>query len=241
MRKGDAPIQLRDLILVVEERTKSCTELERLDVAVKYGLLLRGIEDDLVGHFVEEARKAGASWTQIGERLGVTKQAAHQRHVHREPRLFGRRRAGEPFFPRLSQSAREVIVRAQEEARSRKHNYLGIEHLLFALTTEAGGGAASILREAGVTTELVGAQIDLIVGRGRVEPNASISFTPRSKAALQVAVRSTGRSGRIADPEHILLGILELRSGMGVEILDALGTSRGKLRATTISALEAVG
>jgi hypothetical protein len=239
MRKGDAPIQLRDLIHMVDERTKSCTELERLDVAVKYGLLLRGIEDDLVGHFVEEARKVGASWTQIGERLGVTKQAAHQRHVHREPRLFGKRRSGDPFFPRLGQAARDVVVRAQDEARTRRHNYVGVEHLLLALTTKAGAGAASILREAGVTTELVGAQIDLIVGRGSEEPSASIPFTPRSKAALQVAVRSTGRSGRIADPEHILLGILELRSGMGVEIVDALGTSREELHSKTRSALQA--
>jgi hypothetical protein len=238
-RKEEPPIQLRDLIRSIEQRTDSRTVLERLDVAVRYGELLRSIEDDLVGHFVEEARRAGASWTQIGERLGVTKQAAHQRHVHREPRLFGRRRPREPFFPRLGQGARDVVVRAQDEARSFKHNYIGVEHLLLALTTKAGGNAASILRDMGVTTERVEAEIDRIVGTGTEAPLASIPFTPRSKAALQMAVRSTGRSGRLAGPAHLLLGILELRSGMGVEILDALEVSTNDLRKRTESALNA--
>src|SRR6266496_4048034 len=121
----------------------SCTELERIDVAVKYGVILKSLGDDLIGHFVEEARKAGASWSQIGERLGVSKQAAHQRHLQRGPKLFGRRRrsSGETFFVRFSEEARAVVARAQDEARSLKHNYLGVEHLLLALTTKPGAGS----------------------------------------------------------------------------------------------------
>src|SRR5437870_5517029 len=107
MRKGEGPVDLKDLVRAVRDRTKSCTELERLDVAMKYGQLLRDVGEDLVGHFVDEARKAGASWAQIGERLGVSKQAAHQRHLRREPRLFGRRRAaisGDGPFVRFTQA-----------------------------------------------------------------------------------------------------------------------------------------
>ena len=37
--------------------------------------------DQLITHFVSEARGAGLSWTQIGERMGVTKQAARKRFV----------------------------------------------------------------------------------------------------------------------------------------------------------------
>src|SRR5213593_1546940 len=123
MRKGEGPVELKDLIRAVQDQTLTCTELERLDVAVKHGERLKSLGDDLIGHFVEEARKAGASWSQVGERLGVSKQAAHQRHIQRGPKLFGRRRPSsrEPFFVRFSQEARDVVVQAQDEARSLKH------------------------------------------------------------------------------------------------------------------------
>lgn len=233
MRKGEGPVDLKDLIRAVQDRTLSCTELERLDVAVKHGEMLKGIGDDLIGHFVEEARKAGASWSQVGERLGVSKQAAHQRHIRRGPKLFVRRRrsSGEPFFVRFSQEARDVVARAQDEARGLKHNYLGVEHLLLALTSKAGAGAEKLLREAGVTSAGVRAQVHVLVGEGRETPTGRIPFTPRSKLALQLARRAAG-SGLI-ETTHILFGILEVPDGMGVEMLDALGASRDELRRRT--------
>src|SRR5919198_1499894 len=181
MRRGQGPIELKDLIRAVQDKTLSCTELERIDVAVKYGELLKSLGDDLVGHFVEEARKEGASWSQIGERLGVSKQAAHQRHLQRGPKLFGRRRrsSGETFFVRFSQDARDVVALAQEEARSLNHNYLGLEHVLLALTTKPGAGAGKLLREAGVTSVRVRARAVRLVGEGRETASGRIPFTPR--------------------------------------------------------------
>jgi len=238
MRKGEGPVELKDLIRAVQDQTLTCTELERLDVAVKHGEMLKSLGDDLIGHFVEEARKSGASWSQVGERLGVSKQAAHQRHIQRGPKLFGRRRrsSGEPFFVRFSQEARDVVARAQAEARGLKHNYLGVEHLLLALTTKAGGGAERFLRDAGVTSAGVRTQVKLIVGEGRETPNGRIPFTPRSKRALQLARRAAG-SG-VIETGHILLGILEVPDGMGAEILSALGVSVDDLRRRTEVSLQ---
>jgi hypothetical protein len=239
MRKGEAPagLDLKELVLAVQDRTMTCTELERLDVAVKYGELLKGIGDDLVGHFVEEARKSGASWAQIGERLGVTKQAAHQRHVRREPRLFGRRRAtasDRGLFERFTQEGRDVIVAAQKEARGLRHNYIGVEHLLLALT---GSSLGAVLRDGGVTSDAVLGEVRRIVGEGTEPLREPIPFTPRSKAALQVAARTAERSGQMVQPGHILLGVLDLRSGVGAEILDHLKAPRDELRPRTLEAL----
>jgi hypothetical protein len=39
----------------------------------------------LIGHFVDQARRSGASWTEIGKSMGVTKQAAQKRFVPKEP------------------------------------------------------------------------------------------------------------------------------------------------------------
>jgi hypothetical protein len=237
MRKGEGPIELTDLIRAVQDKTLACTDLERIDVAVKYGELLKSLGDDLIGHFVEEARKTGASWSQIGERLGVSKQAAHQRHIQRGPKLFGRRRrsSGEPFFVRFSQEARDVVARAQDEARSLKHNYLGVEHLLLGLTTKPGARSEGLLRDAGVTSAKVRAQVKLMVGEGRETPSGRIPFTPLSKLALQLARKAAG-SGQI-ETTHILFGILEVPEGAGAGILDALGISRDELRRRTEASL----
>jgi hypothetical protein len=41
------------------------------------------LSDHLIGHFVDRARRSGASWTDIGRSMGVTKQAAQKRFVPR--------------------------------------------------------------------------------------------------------------------------------------------------------------
>src|SRR5262252_10628126 len=53
--------------------------LDRVEAALAIGEELASGADELIGHFVAEARQAGCSWTQIGERMGVSKQAARQR------------------------------------------------------------------------------------------------------------------------------------------------------------------
>jgi hypothetical protein len=232
-RKGEGPVELKDLIHAVRDRTLACTELERIDVAVKYGELLKSLGDDLVGHFVEEARRGGASWSQIGERLGVSKQAAHQRHLQRGPKLFGRRRrsSGGDFFVRFSQEARDVVALAQDEARRLNHNYLGLEHILLALTSKAGTGAEKLLREAGVTSGRVGAKAVKWVGEGRESPTGRIPFTPRAKRALQVARGAAG--GGVIETVHILFGLLSVPENMGVKILLDLGADVDELRRRT--------
>jgi ClpA/ClpB-like protein len=225
-----APVDLKDLIRAVRDKTRSCTELERLDVAVQYGELVKNIGDDLVGHFVEEARAAGASWAQVGERLGVTKQAAHQRHVYRAPRLFDRRSrsSGQGPFKRFTKEARGLVVTAQDEARSLRHNYIGIEHLLIALSEDAAAGP--LLRAAGASRGAILEQVRSIVGEGTGTPSGPIPFTPRAKRALELAARAADRSGRQVGPADVLIGVLDIRQGVGAAVLDALGVSRDELR-----------
>ena len=92
-RAEDSPVELGRLVKWVEGRTRRYSELERLTVAVEVGGALETAKDELVGHFVEQARASGATWSEIGEQLGVTKQAAQQRHVDRAE-VLGRRKAG---------------------------------------------------------------------------------------------------------------------------------------------------
>jgi hypothetical protein len=228
--KRDAPLDVNDLIRAVRNKTRSCNELERLDVAVEYGELVKDIGDQLVGHFVEQARRAGASWAQVGERLGVTKQAAHQRHVRRTPRLFDRpsRSSGQGPFDRFVKEARDVVVASQEEARSLWHNYVGVEHLLLALSED--GIVGPLLRAAGAPRDAILEQVRSIVGEGGEAPAGTIPFTPRAKRALELAARAANQSGRRVGPADILIGALDIRQGVGAAVLDALGVSRDELR-----------
>jgi ATP-dependent Clp protease ATP-binding subunit ClpA len=54
------------------------------------------------------------------------------------------------MFERFTPAAREVIVRAQEEARALAHDFIGTEHLLLGLCDGRAGRAAELLGEIGL-------------------------------------------------------------------------------------------
>src|SRR3954452_6477961 len=81
--KMPGTVRLDDLI---EGITKVHTDaLDQLSDAVLAAEHLGEVADHLIGHFVDQARRSGASWTQIGRSMGVTKQAAQKRFVAKGP------------------------------------------------------------------------------------------------------------------------------------------------------------
>lgn len=74
------PINIKGLVTHVRESTQN-RPLDNLTAAVGAAAELEGLGDELITHFVLEARDAGLSWAQIGTSLGVTRQAARQRFV----------------------------------------------------------------------------------------------------------------------------------------------------------------
>src|SRR5437763_16184373 len=107
------PVRLDDLI---EAITKVHSEpLEQLSDAVLAADHLGDVADHVIGHFVDQARRSGASWTEIGRLIGVTKQAAQKRFVPKDP--------GGPLdldpsdrFSRFTARARNAVTAAQHEA-----------------------------------------------------------------------------------------------------------------------------
>jgi hypothetical protein len=76
------PVRLDELIGYV--RSQEGTALDHVSAAVQISVHLGEVSDHLIGHFVDQARKGGASWTEIGRSMGVTKQAAQHRFVTKE-------------------------------------------------------------------------------------------------------------------------------------------------------------
>ena len=230
MARTKAPIDLQELIRVVEERSPGSQPLDRVAVAMKYGEALKSLSDDLIGHFVEEARAAGCSWAQIGANLGVTKQAAQQRH--RLVGFFGRRRgrAESRWFGQFTDEARHVVVDAQDEARRLNHNYLGTEHLLLALLRDRRGSAARTLRDLGLSLPAVRREVKRIIGIGSEAPAGRIPSTPRAKKVFELALRAAQSRGASHFGAHdILIGLVNEGEGVAAHILRDRGVSAAKV------------
>ena len=124
------------------------------------------------------------------------------------------------MFERFTESARQVVVLAQDEARELKHNYLGTEHLLLGLIREESGVAATVLMSFGITIEDVRAQVERLIGEGDEVTGGQIPFTPRAKKVLELALREALSLGHnYVGTEHILLGIVRENEGVAARIL----------------------
>ena len=111
------------------------------------------------------------------------------------------------MFERFTERARQVVVLAQEEARTLRHNYIGTEHILLGLLREQEGLAARALESLGVTLDYVRGQVTQIVGAGEEVSTGQIPFTPRAKKVLELALREALSFGQnYIGTEHILLG-----------------------------------
>ena len=141
------------------------------------------------------------------------------------------RSKGDSMFRRFSPQAREVIISAQQEARALHHNFIGTEHLLLGLLRDRDGAAGRALHALGVSPEAARQQVLDIIGEGKQEPTGHIPFTPRSKRALELAVREAVRLGHLhVGTEHILLGLVSEGDGVAWHVLDRLGATMPRVR-----------
>lgn len=65
---GKASVRLDDLIEAIKKAHTDA--LEQLQDAVIAADHLGDVADHLIGHFVDQARRSGASWTDIGKSMG---------------------------------------------------------------------------------------------------------------------------------------------------------------------------
>jgi ATP-dependent Clp protease ATP-binding subunit ClpC len=146
------------------------------------------------------------------------------------------------MFERFSERARHVVVLAQEEARLLRHDYIGTEHLLLGLLREEEGIAARVLEGLHVTVEDVRAQIERVVGEGEEVPPGQIPFTPRAKKVLESALREALSLGhKYIGTEHVLLGLVDVKKGVAVQILQGLDADPEKVRVEVQRMLDAAG
>jgi hypothetical protein len=134
-------------------------------------------------------------------------------------------------FERFTEAARSVVVLAQDEARTLRHNYIGTEHILLGLVSEGEGLAARVLESLGMTLEQTRAEVSKLVGSREEVASGQIPFTPRAKKVLELALREAlSLSHNYIGTEHILLGLVREKEGVAARVLLGFGADAEKIR-----------
>jgi ATP-dependent Clp protease ATP-binding subunit ClpC len=136
------------------------------------------------------------------------------------------------MFERFTEKARQVVVRAQDEARGMRHNYMGTEHLLLGLLVVEEGLASHILiNRLHLTSGEIRERVRKIVGEGDVFTAGQIPLTPRTKKVLEFALREALSLGHnYIGTEHVLLGLVRENEGVAARILGEYEIDPQKVR-----------
>lgn len=223
-------VRLDDMIAKISDAHPDY--LDRLSEAVLAADYLGDVADHLIGHFVDQARRSGASWTEIGKSMGVTKQAAQQRFVPRNSMDA----PDAPFTAR----AWNVLTIAQTHARTAANDHIAPCHLILGLLGEPKSIAGSVLTTFGVKP----ADLKRRAQSEFPPPATSIpELMPchaSARKALDLAQRQALRLGHnYVGTEHILLGLIENEDGEG--ILSSVGLELAAVRADVRTKLGNIG
>ncbi|WP_063044927.1 Clp protease N-terminal domain-containing protein [Nocardia pseudovaccinii] len=224
-------VRLDDLIEGIK-KARPDNVLDQLSDAVVTAGHFGEVADHLIGHFVDQARRSGASWTDIGASMGVTKQAAQKRFVPKGP---GDPAAMDPNagFAKFTPRARKMVVASQEAARTSSNLEISIGHLVLALLSQPEGLGAREVIAQGVQLDAVRDAANDAIARQPADPAkvpALIPFGAEAKKVLELTFREALRLGHnYIGTEHVLLALLEQENGSG--ILSDLGVDKAKAEA----------
>jgi Clp amino terminal domain, pathogenicity island component len=227
------PVRLDDLIEAITAVHSDA--LEQLSTAVIAANHLGEVADHLIGHFVDQARRSGASWTDIGRSMGVTKQAAQKRFVGKG--------AGETVdldpsqgFSRFTDRARNVVMASQNEARAAGNAEIRPEHLVLGLLNEPTAIAAKAIVAQGIPLDTVRQAVTATLPPATTPLPDLLPYNARAKAALELTFQEALRlRHNYVGTEHILLALLELDGDAGV--LAGLGVDKASAEAEITRAL----
>lgn len=225
-----ASVRLDDLIEAIKKVHTDA--LEQLQDAVIAADHLGEVADHLIGHFVDQARRSGASWTDIGRSMGVTRQAAQKRFVPKESADPDPSQGFERFTPR----ARNTVMAAHNEAIAARNPEGRPAHLVLGLLAEPEALAAKAITAQGVTLDTVRQAATAALPPAAEEVPELVPYGSDAKKVLELTFREALRLGHnYVGTEHILLALLEFENGEGV--LSGLGLTKPATEEYVVAAL----
>jgi ClpA/ClpB-like protein len=226
------PVRLDDLIATIRALHPDGDALAQLSDAVLTAEQLGDIADHLIGHFVDQARRGGASWTDIGRSMGVTKQAAQKRFVPRSsdvvPELGN--------WARFTDRARKAVADTAGLARQTGHGQVEPGHVLLGLLADPDSLATRTVATQVPVADLRDRTLTAL-GQGGGSPDGHIPFSADSRRLLALTLREALRLGHnYVGTEHILLGLLTDEGDLGA-MLAAAGVTHARTEELTLAAL----
>ncbi len=229
-------VRLDDLISAIRQGHPGA--LDQLSDAVLVAEHLGEVSDHLIGHFVDQARRSGASWTEIGRCMGVTKQAAQKRFVAKGADASGDL-SPEQGFSRFTVRARNVVMAAQNEARAAGNAEISPLHLVMGLLAEPDSLGAQALLGQGVDLGAVRAAATSALPAAGADVPDLIPYDAQARKTLELTFREALRLGHnYVGTEHILLALLELEDGAG--LLTGLGVDKERAEAAITAAVAGI-
>lgn len=122
----------------------------------------------------------------------------------------------------LTPSAKEVLLMAQEQARYFKHQAVGTEHLLLALTMESASIAGKVLAQFSLTANSVREEIERLTGYGTmtIANGDYLPYSPKMRDVLQTARSQARQLGNTkVGTEHLLMALLSNQTILAGRIL----------------------
>jgi len=236
MTDPTSPVRLDDLIATVRATHPDGDPLTHLSDAVLVAEQLTDNADHLVGHFVDQARRAGASWTEIGRSMGVTKQAAQKRFVPRSspdvPELGN--------WSRFTDRARAALAGARRLAAAGRFEEVQPGHLLLGLLADPDGLAARALA-AQAPPDRIGAAVAATLGTGEQDyQGETVPFSPDARRVLAITLREALRLGHnYVGTEHILLALMQ-EGGALAEALTGVGVTAERTEELIMQQIEEI-
>ena len=136
------------------------------------------------------------------------------------------------IYAKFNERAQRVLSVAQKEAQAMRHPYVGTEHLLLALVSEARDDVPDLPES--MTEEAVRSAIRIFIGQG-TGLQAPLELTPRAKKLLESSVREAQRLGHpYVTSAHIWLALLGESEGVAARILTSPGCDREQLRKSVL-------
>jgi hypothetical protein len=206
--------------------------LDQLTDAMLAAEHLGEVADHLIGHFVDQARRSGASWTDIGARMGVTKQAAQKRFVTKGDTIDPNE-----GFARFTPRARAAVVAAQDAARDAGNTEITPEHLILGLLIDEQSLGIAVIKAQGIAIAQIRDAVQLPADTG--EKLHLVPFSGPAKKVLELTFREALRLGHnYIGTEHLLLALLESEDGNGP--LHSVGVDKVRAEADVVKLLSAL-
>ncbi|KEK16739.1 Clp protease ClpX [Limosilactobacillus reuteri] len=131
-------------------------------------------------------------------------------------------------------SAKHVLAIAQEQAKYFKHQAVGTEHLLLALSMDKDGIANKIFEQFSITNDDIREEIERLIGYGTMENLGAsdyLPYSPKAKQVLSLAGKEAQQMHALKiGTEHLLLALIADESVLSSRILYSLDVVPRQMR-----------